>query len=173
MTDERKQTTEGVVYGRRQSDKNIEVEFGGVAMKLRNTWIALFLTVAPMIGGGLWAGFELWKNYQDMSEKLANLEPEAIQAQIDQAMIKLDESLGYAKDIKNDLRSDVIQVERAVSRAEKQMRTLENDTRSQIREAQKWFDDRTATVDGKIQSMEERVNKKIERALTNALAEEQ
>lgn len=148
-----------------------EVEVGGVKLS-GGKGLAFFMGIGSLIGA-LYGGFEVYKDYTDMKQKLADLEPEAIQAQIDQAMIKLDESLGYAKDIKNDLRTDVIQVERAISRAEKQMRTLESDTRDQIREAQRWFDDRTAAVDGKIQSMEERVNKKIQRALTNALAEEQ
>lgn len=148
-----------------------EVEVGGVKLT-GGKGLAFLMGIGSLIGA-LYGGFEVYKDYTDMKQKLADLEPEAIQAQIDQSMIKLDESLGYAKDIKNDLRSDVIQVERAVSRAEKQMRTLEADTRDQIREAQKWFDDRTAAVDGKIQSMEERINKKIERALTNALAEDQ
>jgi hypothetical protein len=42
-----------------------------------------------------------------------------------------------------------------------------------VKEAQKWFDDRTQVLDTKLVSLEERLNKRITQALTNALEGDQ
>jgi len=42
-----------------------------------------------------------------------------------------------------------------------------------VKEAQRWFDERTALVDQNQKSMEERLNKRITQALTNALEGDQ
>ena len=122
--------------------------------------------------GVLYGGFEVYKDYTDMKEKLANLDVGAVEAKIDTAMVKLDEAIDYAKDIKNDLRSDVIQVEKAIGLVERRLRDMESENRTSIQEAKKWFDERTSSIDEKLTSMEDRVNKKLERALENPLLRE-
>jgi len=122
--------------------------------------------------GALYGGFEVYKDYMDMKAKLADLEPEAIQHQIDNAMVKLDEGVSYAKDIKNDLRSDVIGIEKALGEVEARMREMESSNRQMVREAQTYFDERTYAVGEAQTQMEERLNKKIRDALTNSLAEQ-
>ena len=107
-----------------------------------------------------------------MKEKLANLDVGAVEAKIDTAMVKLDGAIDYAKDIKDDLRSDVIQVEKAIGLVERRLRDMESENRTSIQEAKKWFDERTSSIDEKLTSMEERVNKKLERALENPLLRE-
>lgn len=147
-----------------------EVEVGGVKFA-GGKGLAVIMALGSMIGA-LYGGFEVYKDYMDMKEKLANLEPEQIQAQIDTAMIKLDEGVSYAKDIKNDLRSDVIQVEKALGDVENRIRDTEAENRTMVKEAQKWFDDRTSAVDEKLNALEERLNKRLQRALDNPLIKE-
>jgi len=120
----------------------------------------------------LYGGFEVYKDYTDLKQKLADLEPEGIQAQIDQAMIKLEEGVTYARDIRGDLKQDVIQVERSLSLVQKQMRDLDQDNRQAIQAAQKWFDERTEIVGRNQREMEDRLQKQIKQALSNALAED-
>lgn len=155
-----------------------EIEIGGVKIG-GGKGLAVMMALGSMIGA-LYGGFEVYKDYMDMKEKLANLEPETIQAQIDQAMVKLDEGVGYARAIKDDLRSDVIGIEKSLGEVEQRIRGVESEnrqnikefqeeSRAMIKEAQRWFDERTANIDEKLISLEERMDKKIQRALDNPL----
>lgn len=147
-----------------------ELDVGGVKVK-GGKGLAVLMAIGSLIGV-LYGGFEVYKDYTDMKEKLANLDVQAVEAQIDTAMVKLDEAIDYAKDIKNDLRSDVIQVEKAIGLVERRLRDMESENRTSIQEAKKWFDERTSSIDEKLTSMEDRVNKKLERALENPLLRE-
>ena len=144
-----------------------ELEVGGVKLS-GGKGMAIMMGIGSLIGT-LYGGFEVYKDYMDMKAKLANLEPEAIQQQIDVAMVKLDEGVSYAKDIKTDLRSDVIAVEKSLGEVEARIRATESENRKMVKEAQRWFDERTAVVDQNQKDMEERLNKRITQALTNAL----
>ena len=148
-----------------------EVEIAGA--KIKGGKLMLFVPIVSALGGGLWGGFEVYKDYMDMKAKLSDLEPEAIQQQIDVAMVKLDEGVTYARDIKNDLRSDVIQVEKSLGQVEARMRELESQNREMVQDAQRWFDERTAIVDRNSKDMEQRLQKQIQQALTNALEGDQ
>lgn len=166
-----------------------EIEIGGVKIG-GGKGLAVMMALGSMIGA-LYGGFEVYKDYMDMKEKLANLEPETIQAQIDNAMVKLDEGVGYARAIKDDLRSDVIAIEKSLGEVEQRIRGVESEnrqnikefqdesgaaikefqeeSRAMIKEAQRWFDERTANIDEKLITLEERMDKKIQRALDNPL----
>ena len=130
------------------------------------------LTALSSAAGIVWGAALFWNDYENLKAKLADLEPEAIQHQIDNAMVKLDEGVSYAKDIKTDLRSDVIAVEKALGEVEARIRTTESENRAMVKEAQRWFDQRTAMVEQNQKMMEERLQKQIRDALTNALTEQ-
>jgi len=147
-----------------------ELDVGGVKVK-GGKGLAVLMAIGSLIGV-LYGGFEVYKDYTDMKEKLANLDVQAVEAQIDTAMVKLDEAIDYAKDIKNDLRSDVIQVEKAIGLVERRLRDMESENRTSKKKKKKWFDERTSSIDEKLTSMEDRVNKKLERALENPLLRE-
>ena len=49
-------------------DGKPEVEFAGV--KFRGGKIFIIITALSTLGGGLYAGFEFWKDYMDMREKI-------------------------------------------------------------------------------------------------------
>jgi hypothetical protein len=149
----------------------MEVELPGGIKLGGGKGMAIVMAAGSLIGA-LYGGFEVYKDYMDMKAKLADLEPEAIQHQIDNAMVKLDEGVSYAKDIKNDLRSDVIGIEKALGEVEARMREMESSNRQMVREAQTYFDERTYAVGEAQTQMEERLNKKIRDALTNSLAEQ-
>jgi len=144
-----------------------ELDVGGVKVK-GGKGLAIFMALGTMIGT-LYGGFEVYKDYMDMKDKLANLDVEAIAARNAVLETKLEEALSYAKDIKNDLRSDVIAVEKALGDVESRIRSVEGENRTTIQDAKKWFDERTANIDEKLTSMEERLGKRIQRALDNPL----
>ena len=45
-----------------------EVEVGGI--KFKGGKLVIVFTVISTLGGGLWAGFEFYKDYMDMREKI-------------------------------------------------------------------------------------------------------
>lgn len=144
-----------------------EIEFAGIKFK-GGRMVAVAMGLSTLVGG-LYGGFEVYKDYMDMKDKLANLDVEAIAARNAVLETKLEEALSYAKDIKNDLRSDVIAVEKALGDVEGRIRSVESENRTTIQDAKKWFDERTANIDEKLTSMEERLGKRIQRALDNPL----
>lgn len=165
-----------------------EVEIGGLKVK-GGKGLAFLLALSSLIGA-LYGGFETYKDYMEMKQKLADLNPGAIQKQIDISMIKLNEAVDYAKDIKNDLRSDVIQVEKSLSEVEQRIRNTESENRRMVDEHQTWFitrqsdieknnrdarvffDEKTSQVDQKLNDLEKRLNERLQRALDNPLVSE-
>jgi len=144
-----------------------ELDVGGVKLK-GGKGLAILMALGTMIGT-LYGGFEVYKDYMDMKDKLANLDVEAIAARNAVLETKLEEAISYAKDIKNDLRSDVIAVEKALGDVEGRIRLVESENRTSIQDAKKWFDERTVNIDDKLTSMEDRLNKRLQRALDNPL----
>ena len=144
-----------------------ELDVGGVKLK-GGKGLAILMALGTMIGT-LYGGFEVYKDYMDMKDKLANLDVEAIAARNAVLETKLEEAISYAKDIKNDLRSDVIAVEKALGDVESRIRLVESENRTSIQDAKKWFDERTANIDEKLTSMEDRLNTRLQRALDNPL----
>jgi predicted nucleic acid-binding Zn-ribbon protein len=144
-----------------------ELDVGGVKLK-GGKGLAILMALGTMIGT-LYGGFEVYKDYMDMKDKLANLDVEAIAARNAVLETKLEEAIDYAKDIKDDLRSDVIQVEKALGDVERRIRDVESENRDTIKESKKWFDERTADIDSKLNALEERLNTRLQRALDNPL----
>lgn len=48
----------------------------------------------------------------------------------------------------------------------------EQRTKQTVTEAQKWFDERVVSTESRLKEVEERMNKRIDRALTNILADQ-
>ena len=113
----------------------------------------------------MYAGFESYKAFQEMAEKLAVLDIEAVEARNVEIERKLDDAIDYTRDIKNGLRDDLISMEGQVDRVEDDMRELENRLRTMIREAQTSFDnkrDRLQTdYDSRAQRLQDRSDSEI------------
>jgi predicted nucleic acid-binding Zn-ribbon protein len=144
-----------------------ELDVGGVKVK-GGRGLGLLMAAGTLIGA-LYGGFEIYKDYTDMKAKLANLDTDAIEAKNAVLETKLEEAIDYVQDIKDDLRSDVIAVEKALGDVEQRIRLVEGENRKSIQEAKKWFDERTAKVDEKLNALEERLNKRLRDALQNPL----
>ena len=111
-----------------------EVEYGGVRVSGGK-----LLLILPLIGtlcGGLWAGFEFYKDYMDMREKiesysapdlsgfekkLAVLHEEMQSLKQMESMIKqsADDARDYTKDIKRDLKDEMHHMSKQVDDIEK------------------------------------------------------
>lgn len=134
----------------------------------------ILLTALSTLGGATWGVFEFYKDYMDMKEIIANIDTDEIAARNDVIETKLDEAIDYSRSIKNDLRDDFNRMEKNVDRVEDMVR--ENDTKvtDMIDKAAQRFDAKRDSLqsDNKIamESLESRLNKKIQTVLDNPLA---
>ena len=68
-----------------------ELDVGGVKLK-GGKGLAILMALGTMIGT-LYGGFEIYKDYMDMKDKLANLDVEAIAARNAVLETKLEEAI--------------------------------------------------------------------------------
>ena len=99
-----------------------EIEYGGI--KVGGSKLLLVLPLIGTLGGGLWAGFEFYKDYMNMKEIIANIDTDEIAAKNAVLETKLDEALEYSRDIKNGLRDDIVRLERIVDKVEDDITVL-------------------------------------------------
>ena len=150
-----------------------EFEFGGMTFKGGKA--AVLLTALSTLGGAAWAGFQFYDDYMDMKEVIANIDTGAIEARNDQIELKLDEAIEYTRDIKSGLRDDIISVEKQADRVEDQVRESEEKVRVMIDKANERFetkrDSLKSDTDRGMKELEDRLGKKLQRALDNPLAD--
>ena len=149
-----------------------EVEFGGMTFKGGKMFA--ILTALSTLGGASWAAFEFYKDYMDMKEIVENIDTQAIESRNKQIEIKLDEAIDYSRSIKNDLRDDFNRMEKNVDRVEDAARNMEDKVKELIDRASERFDTKRESLQTdtslQIKSLEDRMNKKIQQALDNPLA---
>lgn len=172
-----------------------EIEVAGI--KFKGGKIFLVLTALTTVGGGLWGGFEFYKDYMDMKEIIQNIDTNEIESKNKQLDIKLEQAIDYTRDIKNGLKADILNIEKQVDRMEDKLRKSEEIQRTVIQNAEERFenkrdslqndydqkanrlqvqntqrsDDLTAKVNRDLKDLEARLNKRLQRALDNPLAQ--
>ena len=156
-----------------------EVEIAGA--KIKGGKLLLVLPVLGTLAGGLWAGFEFYKDYMDMKEVIANIDVDAIKAENKVLETKLDDAITYTRDIKGDLKAEILRTEAIVESIEKRVKSIqdstrqmidkENDRNDKIRERiQNRMDSMDDTLTKKMKDLNNDVNDKIKKALNNPLS---
>lgn len=159
-----------------------EIEFAGIKFK-GGRMVAVAMGLSTLVGG-LYGGFEVYKDYMDMKEMIQQyVAPDlsGFQEQlsvIEQKMQGTEESVlqatDYARQIKNDLKDDVSRIEYVVDQLEDDMRDSEKEVREMIDIADQRFDNKRDQLyrdtDREIEQLEERLTAKIQEALDNPLA---
>tara|TARA_B100001057_G_scaffold27522_1_gene25288 strand:- start:138 stop:596 length:459 start_codon:yes stop_codon:yes gene_type:complete len=150
-----------------------EFEFGGMTFKGGKA--AVLLTALSTLGGASWAAFEFYKDYTDMKEIVENIDVDAIEARNSVIETKLDEAIEYTRDIKSGLRDDIISIEKQADRVEDQVRDSEEKVRVMIDKASERFENKRDSLqsdtDRDMKELEDRLTKKLQRALDNPLAD--
>ena len=150
-----------------------EFEVGGMTFKGGKA--AVLLTALSTLGGTSWAAFEFYKDYMDMKEVVQNIDVNAIESRNKIIETKLDEAIEYTRDIKSGLRDDIISVEKQADRVEDQVRESEEKVRVMIDKANDRFetkrDSLKSDTDRDMKELEDRLTKKLQRALDNPLAD--
>tara|TARA_R100001369_G_scaffold34153_1_gene59215 strand:+ start:1327 stop:1878 length:552 start_codon:yes stop_codon:yes gene_type:complete len=103
-----------------------EVEFAGVKFK-GGKMIAVVMALSTLVGG-LYGAFEIYKDYMDMKEKIAQYtapdlsgirkELAVLDKKMDGVQTSVTEGVDYTRDIKNDLKKDVGRIEKQVDSVE-------------------------------------------------------
>ena len=177
-------------------DGKTEVEFAGV--KFRGGKIFVIITALSTLGGGLYAGFEFWKDYMDMKEKIEKYTaPDlsgfdkrlaVLRADMD-AMQKIENMIedtalqtrDEARTIKNDLKAEIVRTERLVESIERRVKGIqaatrkmidkENDRNDVLRERiTNRMDSLDDSLTNKMKTLEKETSDKIKKALNNPLA---
>jgi DNA anti-recombination protein RmuC len=113
--------------------KNTKMKLFGITMT--PTTIGALFALLGTIGGGLYGGFEVYKDYMDMKEIIQNVDIDAIEARNNVIETKLDEAIDYTRDIKGDLKNDIIKLEAQIDRLEDKIDESEasiNSTKKEI-----------------------------------------
>jgi exonuclease VII large subunit len=171
-------------------------EFEIAGTTFRGGKMFVVLTALSTLGGAAWGGFEVYKDYMDMKEIIQNIDTDAIEARNAVIETKLDEAIEYTRDIKSGLRDDILAIEKTVDRMEDKLREQEQETRDIIQNAEERFENKRDAlqndydekanrlaerndnlrtdlenkVDRDLNDLEQRLNKKLQRALDNPLA---
>jgi len=170
-----------------------EIEYGGI--KVGGSKLLLILPLIGTLGGGLWAGFEFYKDYMDMKEQIQNyVAPDLSDfdkklAVLRKEMIALNESVETSVDVmretKHDLREDLVRMERILDKVENDIDVVEDEatalmdrtkkeTRELILDANNRFNDKIDGMEGyvkrELQQLEDEMNTKLTKALDNPLA---
>lgn len=177
-----------------------ELEIAGA--KIKGGKLLLVLPVLSALGGGLWGGFEFYKDYMDMKEKIQSYQAPDLSA-IHEKLSVLEEEMRATKEIsenfvdtvrdaKSDTRQDIVRVEKVVDRVENDIDEVEDELRVTVEESEaiaqknkeyvrefindtdKRYDDKISGLEGyvkrELQSLEDRLNSKLTKALDNPLA---
>ena len=150
-----------------------EVEFAGVKFK-GGKMIAIVMALSTLVGG-LYGGFEVYKDYMDMKEIVANIDTGEIESRNKIIEQKLDDAISYTRDIKSGLRDDILSIEKQADRVEDQVRASEEKVRDMIDTANQRFETKRdalkSDTDRDMKELESRLTDKLQRALDNPLAD--
>ena len=150
-----------------------------------------------MLGGGLWAGFEFYKDYMDMKEQIQNyVAPDlsefdkqlaVIQEEMDatkeEVLIIRDaigEQVQFMRDTKHDLRDDLVRMEKILDKVENDIDKVEDeatalmdrskkDTRDMIVDANNRFNDKIDGMEGYVKRELQSLEDELNSKLTKAL----
>lgn len=104
-----------------------EFEFGG--MTFRGGKMMVVLTALSTAAGGLWGGFEFYKDYMDMKEIVQNIDIQEIKAANELQLQKFESGMAAAAAIKDDLKEDISRLENLIGGLEDQVIEAENTVR--------------------------------------------
>ena len=166
-------------------DGKTEVEFAGV--KFRGGKIFIIVTALSTLGGGLYAGFEFWKDYMDMKEKIETYvapdlsgfdkklavlkaDMDALRAEV-MVFEKLEENIqtmaesarDEAREIKRDLKREMDHIEKTTDDTERRVKEDSREFGNAIRDLEK-------ETDTRLKTMEKELDLKIKKALNNPLS---
>ena len=172
-----------------------EIEYGGI--KVGGSKLLLVLPLIGTLGGGLWGGFEFYKDYMDMKEQIQNyvapdlsefdknlalIKEEMVMTREEVGIIKdaIGEQVDFMRDTKHDLRGDLVRMEKILDKVENDIDKVEDQAqalmdrtkkegRMMIDDANNRFNDKISGMDGYVKRELQSLEKSLDNRLTKAL----
>ena len=172
-----------------------EIEYGGI--KLGGSKLLLILPLIGTLGGGLWGGFEFYKDYTDMKEQIQNyvapdlsefdknlalIKEEMVMTREEVGIIKdaIGEQVDFMSDTKHDLRGDLVRMEKILDKVENDIDKVEDEAqllmdrtkkegRLMIDDANNRFNDKISGMEGYVKRELQSLEKSLDNRLTKAL----
>ena len=172
-----------------------EIEYGGI--KVGGSKLLLILPLIGTLGGGLWAGFEFYKDYMDMKEQIQSyVAPDLSEFDKQLAVIQeemkvtkeevliirdaIGEQVQFMRDTKHDLRDDLVRMEKILDKVENDIDKVEDestalmdrskkDTRDMIVDANNRFNDKIDGMEGYVKRELQSLEDELNSKLTKAL----
>ena len=172
-----------------------EIEYGGI--KVGGSKLLLILPLIGTLGGGLWAGFEFYKDYMDMKEQIQSyvapdlsgfdkqlaVIQEEMKVTKEEVLIIRDaigEQVQFMRDTKHDLRDDLVRMEKILDKVENDIDKVEDeatalmdrskkDTRDMIVDANNRFNDKIDGMEGYVKRELQSLEDELNSKLTKAL----
>ena len=159
-----------------------EFEIGGA--KFRGGKLVTVLTALSMLGGVAWGGFEFYNDYRMMKAKIDKyVAPDlsSINERISVMEEQVVQAVDYTRDIKVDLKKDILTIEQQSDRVEKTVKQTQDDIDKTLREVEIVRREREKDVrdtmratekriDEEMDSLEKKLKVQIQEALDNPLA---
>jgi len=167
-----------------------ELEFAG--LKFKGGKIVVIITALTTLIGGAWGGFEFYKDYLDMKDKIQSYsapdlsgfdkrldltQQEVDMMKTEMSMILQEVSLvsDVANELKTDLRQDVRRIERIVNDVEQMIkedqRQNSEDLKYTIRDIEERMELLSDKLEKSMNELEEKIEKRIKLALENPLSQ--
>ena len=159
-----------------------ELEFGG--MKFRGNKLITVLTALSMLGGAAWGGFEFYNDYRNMKAKIDKYVTPALSG-INERISVMEEqvvqAVDYTRDIKVDLKKDILTIEQQSDRVEKIVKQTQDDIDKALREVEivsresekdvrDTMRETEKRIDEEMDTLEKKLKVQIQEALDNPLA---
>jgi signal transduction histidine kinase len=172
------------------SKQQTEIDIGGI--KFKGGRIFLILTILSSLVGVLWGGFEFYKDYLNMKEKiqsysapdlsgfdkrleLVTQKSDVLQQEISMIIQEVQLVSDVANELKNDLRQDVRRIEKIVNDVEQMVKEDTRESGRELRDTSKDIQVRMEELSDRLQSamseLEEKIEKRIKLALENPLSQ--
>ena len=145
-----------------------EVKVGGMKLSFASI-MAIFAFISTIVGG-LYGGFVLYQRIEavaglDLDEYQQQMQ--IMDAKVSGISVKVEESVEYTRDIKNGLRSDILNIEKQSDRTEDTVRIIENNVDTLLREyevkVRKLMDDNMSDTRALIDNADQRFENQRER----------
>jgi hypothetical protein len=146
-----------------------QLQAGG--MKLTAGSILAIFAFLSTVGSGLYGGLLMWQKI----EEVAGLDLQEYQTQMELMDANIQQTMDYTREIKTGLRDDILSIERQADRVEDMVRKSEDNVREMIDKAEVRFENQRERVrvsqSGEMKELEDKLTKKLQRALDNPLAD--
>ena len=164
--------------GKGVAKQQTEIDIGGI--KFKGGRVFFIITILTSFVGVLWGGFEAYQRYLDMEAKINSFvapdlstfdkklevldtEVNMLQSEISVILEEVSLVADVAKELKNDLKSDVRRIETIVEDVETRVK---EDGRESAKDLKAAIND----IKDQMKDLEEKTNKQIKKALENPLS---